>query len=149
MMNLRPIMTSKPKVDHTGRQINGEGRYKMKKTLLLLMILMFTLGGCVGITPKSHKPKELTAAEIEAEVVRLKAELTKIDEQLQTLSLGRYGSGFLEELIAQWGIDPGKVYFFGKAKAIIARIIEQVLKKKRNKMMAQLDRLVNGTHARL
>jgi len=121
----------------------------MKKTVAFLMILIFGLGGCAGIAPKSDKPKELTAAEIKAEVVRLKAELTKIDEQLKTLSLGRYGSGFLEEVIAQWGIDPEKVYIFGKAKEIIARIIEQVLKKKRNKMMAQLDRLLNGTHARL
>ena len=75
--------------------------------------------------------------------------LSKIDEQLQTLSLGQYSSKFLDDLIAQLGIDPGKLYIFSKAKDIIARILEQQLKKKRNNILAELDRMLKENHAQL
>jgi uracil-DNA glycosylase len=121
----------------------------MKKMMALMMISIFCLCACAGATRTASKYERFTAAEIEAEIKHLEADIAKFDKQLETLALGDYGSGFLEDLMAQLGIDSGKLWMLGKAKKLIVTLMEGQLRKKRNQAAEKLSLLKIQLHARL
>ena len=121
----------------------------MKKALAILIIVVFFLTACSSLTTPSVKTGDLTTGDIKAEMAELKKELKKVDDQLNTIALGEYGSGFLDDIIAQLGIDPKPLYFLAKTKNLMAGLLVKQLKKKREDLASRIDYLKTVANAKM
>jgi len=121
----------------------------MKKATVIFIIVMFGLIACAGGTTKIVKTESLTVADINVEMAELQKELAKVDDQLNTLALGVYAGGFLDNIIAELGIDPKALFFMNKAKKWLAVFVEKKLQKKRNDLASRITNLKIQAHSKM
>ncbi len=121
----------------------------MKKAVTILIIVIFGLTACAGGMTKTVKTEPLTVEDNKAEMAKLQKELAKVDDQLNTLGLGVYAGSFLDDIIAELGIDPKALFFLGKAKKLIAVFVEKQLQKKRNDLASRIASLKIQAHSKM
>ncbi len=118
----------------------------MKKTISIMIFIMFALTSCIGGTTQNIKTQLPTVGDNSFDINQLRQELTRVDDQLNTLELGIYGSSYLDKIMVELGIDIDTIYLLGRAKQLFAGLAEKQLKKKREDLATRIVYLQSGTN---